>query len=75
MPVIGRLELKGKTIKEVEELLEEKYAQFYIKPFVQVKVMNKRVTVFPGGSSRAQIIPLTNNNMNKCEMYRMGYCF
>jgi polysaccharide export outer membrane protein len=67
LPVIGRLELKGKTIKEVEELLEEKYAQFYIKPFVQVKILNKRVTVFPGGSSRAQIIPLTNNNMNLLE--------
>ncbi|MBL4668865.1 MAG: polysaccharide biosynthesis/export family protein [Flavobacteriales bacterium] len=67
LPVIGRLELKGKTIKEVEALLEEKYEKFYIKPFVQVKVINKRVTVFPGGSSKAQIIPLTNNNMKLLE--------
>ena len=67
LPVIGRIELKGKTIKEVEELLEEKYSKFYIKPFVQVRVTNKRVTVFPGGSSKAKIIPLTNNNMNLLE--------
>ena len=67
LPVIGRLELKGKTIKEVESLLEKEYTKFYIKPFVQVKVVNKRVTVFPGGSSKAKIIPLTNNNMNLLE--------
>ncbi len=67
LPVIGRLALKGKTIKEVEELLEQKYSKFYIKPFVQVQVVNKRVTVFPGGSSKARIIPLTNNNMNLLE--------
>ena len=68
LPVIGRIELKGKTIKVVEELLEEEYAKYYIKPFVQVNVINKRVTVFPGGSSKARIIPLTNNNMNLLEV-------
>jgi polysaccharide export outer membrane protein len=67
LPVLGRLELKDKTIIEVEELLESEYEKYYIKPFVQVKVTNKRVTVFPGGSSKAQIIPLVNNNMNLFE--------
>jgi polysaccharide export outer membrane protein len=67
LPIIGRIELKNKTIKEVEELLEKRYEKYYIKPFVQFKVTNKRITVFPGGSSKAQIIPLTNNNMNLLE--------
>ncbi len=67
LPILGRIELKGKTIKEVEALLEEQYAKYYIKPFVQVKVINKRVTVFPGGSSKAQIVPLINDNMKLLE--------
>ncbi len=67
LPILGRIELKGKTIKEVEALLEEKYTKYYIKPFVQVKVVNKRVTVFPGGSSKAQIVPLINDNMKLLE--------
>jgi polysaccharide export outer membrane protein len=67
LPVLGRVELKGLTIKEVEELLEEHYEKYYIKPFVQVQVTNKRITVFPGGSSKAQVIPLINNNMNLLE--------
>lgn len=67
LPILGRLLLKGKTIKEVEALLEEKYAKYYIKPFVQVKVINKRVTVFPGGSGSAKVVPLTNDNMKLLE--------
>jgi polysaccharide export outer membrane protein len=67
LPILGRVELKGLTILEVEELLENLFKKYYIKPFVQVKVINKRVTVFPGGSSKAQIIPLTNNNMKLLE--------
>ncbi len=67
LPIIGRTELVGMTIKEVENLLEEKYSKYYIKPFVQLKVVNKRVTVFPGGSSKAQIVLLQNNNMKLIE--------
>jgi len=67
LPIIGRIELKGKTIKEVEGLLEENYSKYYIKPFVMVKVVNKRVTVFPGGGGRAQVIPLVNDNMRLIE--------
>ena len=67
LPVIGRVELKGLTILEVEKLLEKRYEKYYIKPFVQIKVVNKRITVFPGGSSRGQIVPLINNNMKLLE--------
>jgi polysaccharide export outer membrane protein len=67
LPIIGRIKLEGKSIKEAENLLEEKYAKFYIKPFVQLKVINRRVTVFPGGNGLARIIPLTNDNMKLIE--------
>jgi len=67
LPIIGRISLAGQSIKEVETLLEEKYSKFYIKPFVQLNVVNKRVTVFPGGGSKAQIVPLVNDNMKIIE--------
>ena len=66
-PVIGEVEVKGKTVRELETLLEEKYSANYVKPFVQVRVVNKRVTVFPGGSGSAQVVPLVNNNMRIVE--------
>lgn len=66
-PIIGITEVKGKTVRELESFLEEKYSKYYIKPFVQVRVVNKRVTVFPGGSGQAKVVPLTNNNMRLIE--------
>jgi polysaccharide export outer membrane protein len=67
LPIIGRTKLGGLTISEVEKLLEEKYAAFYIKPFVLVKVLNKRVIVFPGSAGDAKVIPLVNNNTTLIE--------
>ncbi len=58
-PVIGRLNLKGKTIKEAVEILQNEYSKYYIKPFVLLKVTNRRVTVFTG-IGKAQIVPLNN---------------
>ena len=34
---------------------------------MQAEITNKRVTVFPGGSGKAQILPLVNNNMKLLE--------
>ena len=67
LPIIGNLEVQGKTIRELETLLEEQYSKYYIKPFVKIKVANKRVTVFPGGSGQARVVPLVNNNMRIIE--------
>ncbi|MCB0402245.1 MAG: polysaccharide biosynthesis/export family protein [Flavobacteriales bacterium] len=67
LPLIGNLDVKGKTIRELETLLEETYSKYYIKPFVKLKVANKRVTVFPGGSGQAKVVPLLNNNMRIIE--------
>lgn len=66
-PILDTMNVLGKTVRELETFLEEKYSKYYIKPFVQVNVVNKRVTVFPGGSGSAKVIPLTNNNMRLIE--------
>ncbi len=67
LPIIGDIEVKGKTVRELETLLEESYSKYYIKPYVKIRVVNKRVTVFPGGSGQAQVVPLVNNNMRIIE--------
>lgn len=58
-PVIGRLNLKDKTIKEAVVMLQDEYSKYYIKPFVLLKVTNRRVTVFTG-IGKAQVVPLNN---------------
>jgi polysaccharide export outer membrane protein len=67
MPLLGRLSVAGLTIKEAEKLMEEKYSDYYVKPFVTLKVINKRVIVFPGNSGAAQVVNLLNNNTTVME--------
>lgn len=67
LPILDRVKLEGLTIRESEMLLEEKYAKFYINSFVKLKVKNRRITIFPGGNGRAQVIPLENENTTMIE--------
>lgn len=67
MPLIGKIKLSGLTTREAEDLLEMKYEYYYVKPFVTIKVSNKRVIVFPGNGGMAKVVTLTNNNTTVIE--------
>lgn len=67
MPLIGRVKVSGLTIKEAEKVMEQKYDSLYVKPFVTLKVTNKRVIVFPGSGGSAKVIALANNNTTVLE--------
>jgi polysaccharide export outer membrane protein len=67
LPILDRVKLEGLTIRDAELLLEEKYAKFYINSFVKLRVKNRRIVVFPGGSGKAQVIPLENENITMLE--------
>jgi polysaccharide biosynthesis/export protein len=67
LPIIDRVKLDRKTIKDAEKMLEEKYSKYYIKPFVKLSVINRRITVFPGGGSKGKVIPLKNENVTMLE--------
>ena len=67
LPVLGEVKLQGLTIAECEDTLERLFSVEYQKPFVQVRVTNQRVIVFPGNGSDAKVIPLMNNNTTLME--------
>jgi len=66
-PLIGRVKIAGMSKVEAETFLEEKYTEFYVKPFIILKIMNKRVTVFPGNGGDARVVDLANNNTSVIE--------
>ena len=66
-PVIGKTIIAGITIPECEKLLESQFSKTYQNPFVQVRITNQRVIVFPGGGGDAQVIPLLNSNTTLME--------
>ncbi len=62
LPIIGKIKVSGLTVRETEKLLETQYATFYNKPFVMLKVMNRRVVVFTGSGGHGTVVHLENEN-------------
>ncbi|MCX6182482.1 MAG: polysaccharide biosynthesis/export family protein [Bacteroidetes bacterium] len=67
MPILGELEIVGLTVKQAEELLEEKFKQYFVNPFVILEITNKRIYFFRGGTS-ASIVSLENENTTLFEV-------
>ncbi|MBK8341071.1 MAG: polysaccharide biosynthesis/export family protein [Flavobacteriales bacterium] len=72
LPLLGRVTLGGMTPRQAEMYMEERYTEFYNRPFVQLQITNRRVVVFPGGGGDAQIIPLENNNTTLLEVLALA---
>jgi polysaccharide export outer membrane protein len=62
LPLVGVVPLVGLTVVEAEKILEEKYSVFYKKPYINLKITNKRVIVFPGSAGDAKVLSISNNN-------------
>lgn len=67
LPLLGRTILAGKTVREAETYLEKRFAKYYKKPFVLLKIDNKRVIVFPGNGGDAEVVALKNKNTTLLE--------
>ena len=67
VPTLGRINLKGLTIRQAEDTLEYKYKSFYNKPFVLLNVVNRRVLVFTDGSNKAKVLTFENENFSLIE--------
>lgn len=71
LPVIGGVYIEGLTVEECQDTLKSRY-KTYQNPFIQVRVTNKRVIVFPGNGSDARVIPLVNANTTLMETIAMA---
>lgn len=65
LPMIGMIALQGETLREAEQLLQEKYSEYYKSPFVVLNYKNKRVTVI---GTVNQIVELKNENTRLIEV-------
>lgn len=61
LPILGIVSLDSMTIREAEAYLETRYSDYYVKPFAMIKIINRRVIVFPGEAGNAKVIALGNN--------------
>ena len=72
LPEVGDMRLEGLTIEAAEGLLEEAYSSYYNRPYVVIRVTNKRVLMFPGESGRALVITLENMNTSLLEVMALA---
>ncbi|HWY38502.1 MAG TPA: polysaccharide biosynthesis/export family protein, partial [Bacteroidia bacterium] len=62
IPLVGRVKVEGLTVREAEQMLESRFTEFYVGPYILFKITNKRVIVFPGNAGAARVVPIANNN-------------
>jgi polysaccharide export outer membrane protein len=62
IPLIGRVKIQGLTVREAEQLLETRFSEFYVGPYILMKVTNKRVIIYPGNAGLARVLFINNIN-------------
>jgi len=72
LPLLGKVKLSGMTLRQAQAFLEKEYESQYIKPFIQLRIINKRVIVFPGTVGAARVVNLVNNNTTLFEAIAMA---
>jgi len=72
LPLIGRIKLEGLSLREAEQMLETRFSDFYVGPFVTLKVTNKRVALFPGTGGAGRVVTITNNKTTVFEVLALA---
>lgn len=72
LPIVGKVHASGMTIDQFQEFLKKEYSKQLVNPYVQVKVLNRRVVVFPGDASVGRVIGLENPNIRLIEVLAMS---
>lgn len=71
LPLLGDIVVSGKTILVLENEIKILLSENYIEPFVQIRVTNQRVIIFPGKGD-AQVVGLSNANTSLLEVIAMA---
>ncbi|MEJ6686559.1 MAG: polysaccharide biosynthesis/export family protein [Crocinitomicaceae bacterium] len=71
LPLLGPIEISGKTVVEAENFLVELLSKNYLNPFVQISLTNQRVIIFPGKGD-AKVVYLINTNTSLLEAIAMA---
>lgn len=71
LPVIGIYKVEGLSVIQLEDSLTKILSKQFQNPFVQIRLSNQRVIVFPG-RGQAQVVYLTNINTTLLEVIAMA---
>jgi polysaccharide biosynthesis/export protein len=64
VPILGRIPIINLTIREAEQMLEEKYGEYFVDPFVLISVTNRTVLIFKNSGTSALTLTLDNDKFS-----------
>jgi polysaccharide biosynthesis/export protein len=67
VPILGRVQVSGMTVRQAEEYMEEQYADFFVNPFVLISVTNRKVMIFMDSGTKASIVEMPSENLTLIE--------
>jgi polysaccharide export outer membrane protein len=67
LPLIGRQVIGGLTVMEAQNKIEKLFESQFNNPFVQLKVLNRRVIVFPSPAGTGEVLELGSQNISLLE--------
>ena len=67
LPILGRIPIAGKTLREAEAYLEELYGDYFQNPFILLSVNNRKVMIFMNSGTVAKTIFLPVERLNLIE--------
>lgn len=65
LPMVGRIDLAGMTLRETDSLLSSRYNAYYKNSYIKTRIVNKRIIVI--GPVGAKVIKLENEDVNLVE--------
>jgi polysaccharide export outer membrane protein len=68
LPLLGDVRVEGLTIEDCEDSLRIWYAKHFREPFVQLKVITRRVIFFSGNGNDIRAVPLAHSNTRLIEV-------
>jgi len=67
LPLLDSVHIAGYSLVNLENELKQRYSYYFLNPFIQIRVSNKRAIVYTGRST-GRIIPLTSDRMQLAEV-------
>jgi polysaccharide biosynthesis/export protein len=67
LPLLGKINLTGLTLDSAQKTLEHLYSQYFIDPYVVMKITNRVIYVFLGEGGKGAVISLQDDHTSLIE--------
>ena len=67
LPIVGRTEIIGKTVREAETFLEDLFSKYFNNPYILLTVTNKKVLIYQNSATQATVLNFSEEKFTLVE--------